>query len=76
MLKFVASLLALIAGLLPEAALAEPAVGPVRLLLPPAIPAVVGIECRVSFDNVVLAPNPVNYVFDAVCSRGRQQVER
>lgn len=58
----------------------EPESGPVRssvrLLLPPAIPAVVGLECNVYFDNVVLVPNPVNFVFDAVCSKGRQQVER
>src|SRR5690242_18854275 len=48
----------------------------VRLLLPPSIPAVVGIECNVYFDNVVLVPNPANFVFDSVCSKGRQQVER
>lgn len=54
---------------------AEPA-NSVRLLLPLAIPAVVGIECNVYFDNVVLVPNPANFVFDAVCSKGRQQVER
>lgn len=48
----------------------------IRLLLPPSIPAVVGIECNVYFDNVVLVPNPANFVFDSVCSKGRQQVER
>ncbi|TXT36164.1 MAG: phage tail fiber [Planctomycetota bacterium] len=51
-------------------------VGVVRLLLPASIPAVVGQECNVYFDNVVLVPNPTNFVFDAVCSKGRQQVER
>jgi lysophospholipase L1-like esterase len=51
-------------------------VGSVRLLLPPSIPAVVGIECNVYFDNVTLMTNPANFVFDAVCSKGRQQVER
>ncbi|MBC7819537.1 MAG: hypothetical protein IAG10_21860 [Planctomycetaceae bacterium] len=51
-------------------------VGSVRLLLPPSIPAVVGTECNVYFDNAVLVPNPANFVFDSVCSKGRQQVER
>ena len=59
---------------------AEPEKGPptntVRLLLPPSIPAVVGIECNVYFDNVALVPNPASFVFDAVCTKGRQQVER
>lgn len=48
----------------------------IRLLLPPSIPAIVGMECSIYFDNVCLVTNPANFVFDAVCSKGRQQVER
>ena len=50
--------------------------GSIRLVLPPTIPAVVGIECNVYFDNVVLVPNPAIYVFDAISEKGRQQSER
>ncbi len=48
----------------------------IRLLLPQSIPAVVGLECNIYFDNVCLVVNPANCLFDAVCSKGRQQVER
>lgn len=47
-----------------------------RLTLPTSIPAIVGLECNVYFDNVCLVVNPANYLFDSVCSKGRQQVER
>lgn len=47
-----------------------------RLTLPASIPAIVGMECNVYFDNVCLVVNPANYLFDSVCSKGRQQVER
>lgn len=50
--------------------------GSVRLVLPPIIPAVVGLECNVYFDNVVLVPNPASWVFDCTCPRGHQQSER
>lgn len=47
-----------------------------RLVLPPLIHAVVGVESNVYFDNVCLVINPSNYVFDADCPLGRQQAER
>lgn len=48
----------------------------VRLVLPPSIPAVVGLECNLYFDNVVLVARPGNVLFDTVCHKGRQQEER
>ncbi len=47
-----------------------------RLILPPLIHAVVGVESNVYFDNVCLVINPRNYVFDVDCPLGRQQAER
>lgn len=47
-----------------------------RLVLPPLIHAVVGVESNVYFDNVCLIINPSNYIFDADCALGRQQAER
>ncbi|NUQ60962.1 MAG: hypothetical protein HUU20_00630 [Pirellulales bacterium] len=50
--------------------------GPVRLVLPPVIYAVPGVEMNVYFDNVVLVVDPNDYVFDVACSRGIHQSER
>lgn len=47
-----------------------------RLVLPPSIPAVVGEECNIYFDNVVLVPMVDAWIFDVDCNRGRQQSER
>lgn len=49
--------------------------GKVRLQLPKVIPAAVGIEMNVYFDNVILAVNPANYAFDVTCVKGQQQAE-
>lgn len=53
---------------------AEP--GMVRLILPPAIYAAQGVETNLYVENVVLAVNPANYVFDIDCEKGIQQAER
>jgi lysophospholipase L1-like esterase len=50
--------------------------GPVRLVLPPVLYAVPGVEMNVYFDNVVLVIDPDDYVFDVTCQLGIQQHER
>ncbi|MEZ6191056.1 MAG: SGNH/GDSL hydrolase family protein [Phycisphaerales bacterium] len=50
--------------------------GPVRLILPPVIYAVPGIECNIYFDNIILALDRDNYAFDVDCVKGMQLSER
>jgi hypothetical protein len=50
--------------------------GPVRLILPPIIYAVPGIEANLYLDNVVLVLNRSNYAFDVICDKGILLAER
>jgi len=50
--------------------------GEVRLLLPPSIPMLSGLEGNSYFDSAFLALNPANYLVDLTCAKGAQQVER
>ena len=50
--------------------------GKVRLLLPPVIYAVPGIEANVYFDNIVLVLNRSRYAFDVDAPKGNQLAER
>jgi len=48
----------------------------IRLILPPLVYAVPGVETNIYFDNVCLVMNPKNYAFDIDAARGSQFAER
>jgi lysophospholipase L1-like esterase len=50
--------------------------GDARLLLPPVIHALNGLEASVYFDNAFLLLNPANVAVDVTCAKGSQQNER
>ncbi len=47
-----------------------------RPIMPPEIYAVPGVEANVYFDNIVLAPDTEDMLWDVDCPIGRQQTER
>ena len=53
-----------------------PDAGRVRLVLPPVIYSVPGIEANVYLDNIVLVLNRANYAFEVRCEKGMQLDER
>lgn len=50
--------------------------GPLRLVLPPVLPAVPGVELNLYFANAALALNPAGFAFDVASPKGIQQSER
>ncbi len=67
----------LLLGLLARPAMADTkAVGELRLLLPPATYAVVGVETNIYWDNAVLTPTPEKYQFRVECKLGRCEARR
>jgi lysophospholipase L1-like esterase len=52
------------------------AINSCRLILPPVVYAVVGVEMNLYFRNLILTPPGRVWIFDVTCAKGRQQVER
>ena len=50
--------------------------GPLRLLLPPVVYAVPGVETNLYWDNAVLTETPENYRFQVQCPLGRSEARR
>lgn len=50
--------------------------GEARLLLPPVIHALTGLEANLYFDNAALLLNPASVAVDVSCAKGAQQNER
>lgn len=50
--------------------------GPLRLLLPPVVYAVVGVETNIYWDNVMLTETPEQYRFQVQCPVGRSETRR
>lgn len=79
LLHFPAALLSAFSVLNSVATAAAPAgevENPVRLLLPPSIPALGGLETNVYFDSTFLALSPASFLADVTCTQGAQQAER
>lgn len=64
------------AGLSPACYVGVSAGDQVYMALPPYIPAVVGHEINVYFDNIIQCNNLNNYQIDVTCTLGIQQAER
>ena len=50
--------------------------GDVRLVLPPVVYAVPGVETNIYFDNVILTPNVADYTFEVQCEKGGSFADR
>lgn len=75
--RVLCSLLVTIAGLMAVArAEAAPQAGPLRLTLPPACYAVVGLPMSIYYDNVVLTEKPEEYRFAVRCDIGTAEKHR
>ena len=48
----------------------------IGITLPETIPAVVGHEVNIYFENIVCVDNLENYQVNVICSKGKQQTER